>query len=87
LSGYFGWIGRTPGGAVGCSALLILLAETLPDIFENLAVVEHLATRVIVMYLGRIVEEAETDSLFNNPRHPGTAARLGVPAGSLAFPA
>jgi peptide/nickel transport system ATP-binding protein len=45
-------------------------------ISHNLAVVEHLATRVIVMYLGRIVEEAETDSLFNNPRHPYTQALL-----------
>jgi peptide/nickel transport system ATP-binding protein len=45
-------------------------------ISHNLAVVEHLATRVIVMYLGRIVEEAETDKLFNNPRHPYTQALL-----------
>ena len=45
-------------------------------ISHNLAVVEHLATRVTVMYLGRIVEEAETDRLFNNPRHPYTRALL-----------
>jgi len=45
-------------------------------ISHNLAVVEHLATRVIVMYLGRIVEEAGTDRLFNNPRHPYTQALL-----------
>jgi len=45
-------------------------------ISHNLAVVEHLATRVAVMYLGRIVEEAETDQLFNNPRHPYTRALL-----------
>ena len=45
-------------------------------ISHNLAVVEHLATRVSVMYLGRIVEESGTDRLFNNPRHPYTQALL-----------
>jgi len=45
-------------------------------ISHNLAVVEHLATRVAVMYLGRIVEEAETEGLFKNPRHPYTRALL-----------
>ncbi len=45
-------------------------------ISHNLAVVEHLATRVAVMYLGRIVEEAETDRIFKNPRHPYTKALL-----------
>ncbi len=45
-------------------------------ISHNLAVVEHLATRVAVMYLGRIVEEAETDRIFEQPRHPYTKALL-----------
>ena len=45
-------------------------------ISHNLAVVEHLATRVAVMYLGRIVEEADTDRIFRNPRHPYTKALL-----------
>lgn len=45
-------------------------------ISHNLAVVEHLASRVAVMYLGRIVEEAETDELFKQPRHPYTKALL-----------
>ena len=58
-------------------------------ISHNLAVVEHIASRVAVMYLGRIVEEAETTTLFRNPQHPYTRAlldsvltpdpRLGVP--------
>src|SRR5690606_3012634 len=36
-------------------------------ISHNLAVVDHLATRVAVMYLGRIVEEKDTESLFRQP--------------------
>ncbi|MBD8891722.1 ABC transporter ATP-binding protein [Roseibium litorale] len=45
-------------------------------ISHNLAVVEHLATRVAVMYLGQIVEETDVASLFENPRHPYTQALL-----------
>jgi peptide/nickel transport system ATP-binding protein len=52
------------------------LGVTYILISHNLAVVEHLATRVAVMYLGRIVEESDTESLFRSPRHPYTRALL-----------
>jgi oligopeptide/dipeptide ABC transporter ATP-binding protein len=45
-------------------------------IAHNLAVVRHVCDRVAVMYLGRIVEEASTDEVFNNPRHPYTQGLL-----------
>ena len=45
-------------------------------ISHNLAVVEHIATKVAVMYLGRIVEEADTETLFTQPKHPYTEALL-----------
>ncbi len=52
------------------------LGLTYVIISHNLAVVEHLATQVAVMYLGRIVEQAETETLFANPRHPYSQALL-----------
>ncbi len=63
--------------------ILNLLAElrrelglTYVFISHNLAVVEHIATEVAVMYLGRFVEQASVDALFREPRHPYTQALL-----------
>ena len=52
------------------------LGLTVLLIAHNLAVVRHVADRVAVMYLGRIVEQAATDELFTNPRHPYTQGLL-----------
>jgi peptide/nickel transport system ATP-binding protein len=63
--------------------ILNLLAElrrelglTYLFISHNLAVVEHIASEVAVMYLGRFVEQAPVDALFGDPRHPYTRALL-----------
>jgi peptide/nickel transport system ATP-binding protein len=54
------------------------LGLTYLFISHNLAVVFHMATRVGVMYLGRIVEQAETATLFASPRHPYTRLLLAT---------
>ena len=45
-------------------------------ISHDLGVVEHLSDRVMIMYLGRIVEEASAEEIFRRPNHPYTRALL-----------
>ncbi len=52
------------------------LGLTYLFISHDLGVVEHLADRVVIMYLGRVVETAPTDELFAAPNHPYTQALL-----------
>jgi len=69
---------------VSVQATILELFKSLRDelglsslfVAHNLAVVQHLSQRVAVMYLGRIVEVAETAELFANPRHPYTRALI-----------
>src|SRR5689334_3927273 len=71
---------------VSVQAQILNLMRDLQDKFgltylfisHNLAVVRHMASRIGVMYLGRIVEIAEGRELFNSPRMPYTKMLLGA---------
>ena len=71
---------------VSIQAQVINLLEDLREKFgltylfiaHDLSVVRHLCQRVAVMYLGRIVELADADELFDKPQHPYTKALLAA---------
>ncbi|KGQ57621.1 ABC transporter ATP-binding protein [Gallibacterium anatis] len=62
--------------------LMMELQETLGlsyvFISHDLSVVEHISDEVMVMYLGRCVEQGTTEQIFGNPRHPYTKALLSA---------
>lgn len=54
-------------------------------IAHDLAVVRHISDRVLVMYFGKLMEQADRDVMFGAPRHPYTRALLAAIPGQTAF--
>ena len=52
------------------------LKLTYMFVSHDLSVIEHICDRVIIMYLGKIVEIGSKDDIFNNPKHPYTKALI-----------
>jgi oligopeptide transport system ATP-binding protein len=71
---------------VSIQAQVVNLLEELQDklgltylfISHDLSMVRHIADRVAVMYLGKLMELADVDGLYNNPQHPYTQALLSA---------
>ncbi|MCY4376120.1 MAG: ABC transporter ATP-binding protein, partial [Spirochaetaceae bacterium] len=71
---------------VSIQAQILNLLEDLQSEFNltylfiahDLSVIEHISDRVGVMYVGKMVELAETEDLFGNPKHPYTEALLSA---------